>query len=469
MATSITGALGAGSGIDIKSLVTQLVDAQYAARTEQITTKQESLTAQISAVSQLKGGISGFSNALTALVKGGTLATQPSSSNPGAVKATTINGAKLGALSTRVTVGALAAGQVAATDRIADNTVFGAGSFTLQFGTASFDGDGAMTLSDAGNPITVPITKADATLDDIATAINGTNTGITASVIADGTGERLMLRGPTGAGRAFTLTSNDSGLSALNVTGTSGGAAVQVKAQNARVTLDGVTFERGSNAVSDLIPGVKLELLDTTTAPVTLTAAPATSNLVQAVSDVVETYNNLVATLKTATDPVTGSLRNDPAVATLQRKLQALTLTKLLPDDGSGAPRTLAEIGVRTNRDGTLSVDQTTLLKASIDHPEALGAMFADGTGASEHGLAAALAAISTDATSASFGLGASETRYGKAAADLSTQQTRATADAEITRARLTRQFASMDARVAAYKSTQTFLQQQVDAWNADS
>ena len=469
--SSIATTLGAGSGIDIPTLVTSLVDAQYSIKKQQLTSRQETLTAQISAVSELRSGISGFASALTSLVKGGSLATQPTSSNPGAIKASTATGATLGALSARMTVGAVAAGQVAATDRLATTNTYGdgTGSFTLQFGTASFDGNGQMSLTDAGAAISIPITKADASLSDIAAAINGAAKGVTASVIGDGNGERLVLRGPTGAGSAFTLTSTDPELAALGVTGNSGGAAVQVQARDAQITLDGVSFTRGTNTISDLVPGVKLELLDVTTSPVLLTSAPATSNIVQAVSDVVDTYNQLFATIKTDTDPITGALRTDPSVSAMKRRLQGLTLTKLVPDDGSGAPRTLAEIGVGTNRDGTLKVDATRLVAVAAQYPGQLEKIFAAGTGATEKGLSAALNAIAADAVSTSVGLGAAEQRYSKAQSTLTDQQSKATEQATAMRERLTRQFASMDSRVAAYKSTQSFLQQQIDAWNADS
>lgn len=469
--SSITSALGVGSGIDISALVTQLVDAQFQVKTQQITARQETLTAQISGVSQIRSGITGFASALTALVKGGTLATQPVSSNPSAVKASAITGASLGALSSRVSVAALAKGQVAATGTLDKAATYGdgTGSFTLQFGSASFDSGGQMTLADPGAAITIAIPKADATLTDIAAAITAANKGVTASVIADGTGQRLMLRGPTGTASAFTLTSADPELAALGVTGTSGGAAVQVQAGDAEVSLDGVSFRRKSNTVDDLIPGVKLELLDTTTAPVSLTATPATANIVQAVSDVADTYNQLLSIVKEQTDPVSGVLRTDPSVTGMVRKLQGLTLTKLLPDDGTGAPRTLAEIGVGTNRDGTLKVDAAKLAAVAAKWPGQLEKMFADGTGATENGLSAALNSISTQVASTTYGLGAAQARYSTQQSALADQQTKATDEAETVRTRLTRQFAGMDARVAAYKATQTFLQQQVDAWNAQS
>ncbi len=89
---SITKTLGSGSGIDLKALVASLVDAQYAAKTAQITAKADTLTAQISGVAKLKSAITGFDSALKSLVKGGTLATQPTSSNVGVLGVSLIAG-----------------------------------------------------------------------------------------------------------------------------------------------------------------------------------------------------------------------------------------------------------------------------------------------------------------------------------------------------------------------------------------
>ena len=95
--------------------------------------------------------------------------------------------------------------------------------------------------------------------------------------------------------------------------------------------------------------------------------------------------------------------------------------------------------------------------------------MFADGAGASNGGLSAALSAVAAQATDRVTGFDAETSRYTSKQADIATQQSKATDDAAAMKDRLTQQFATMDARVAAYKSTQDFLKQQVDAWYAKS
>lgn len=101
--------------------------------------------------------------------------------------------------------------------------------------------------------------------------------------------------------------------------------------------------------------------------------------------------------------------------------------------------------------------------------PTAVEAMFADGKGASGNGLSGALASISEAAVNVKTGLGASAIKYSSAQSHLASDQSDLTdAEAVLTK-RLTAQYAAMDARVAAYKSTQDFLKKQVEAWNSSS
>jgi len=181
------------------------------------------------------------------------------------------------------------------------------------------------------------------------------------------------------------------------------------------------------------------------------------------VSDFVATYNALLADIKTAIDPVTGPLKADPTATGMARSLAQLTTVPLAASGTAGAPRTLADLGVATARDGTLSVDTATVTRMLARYPDAVEAMFAD---SSSGGIATALGAIATRVTSRNAGLDASTTRYTKAKQTVSDAQMTLTEQSAATKTRMTKQFATMDSRVAAYKATQTFLTNQVAAWN---
>ncbi len=469
--SQITLALGGGSGIDTTTIVQALVNAQFAGKTSALTKKSTAVTAQISDVAKLQSGITGFSSALGTLARGGTLLTQPTSSNTAVASLTAVIGSKIGSINASLTVSHLAAAQVATTTTpVASRTTsVGTGNLTLTFGTATVD-SGAMTAfhADSATPVTIAIDSAHQTLDGIASAINAAKAGVTASIITDSDGSaRLTIKGATGSARAFTLSGDTPALSALNIGVGESATSIGSVAANAAFSLDGVAVERANNSFSDLIDGVKFTLTGAGTT--TLGSSRPTSALTQAVNDYVETYNQLHSLIATATDPITGTLKGDTAAATMARALSKLPLTNLVTGGASGAPTTLAEIGVATNRDGSLSVRNDVLQKALTSFPDAVEAMFADGSGSSGHGISAALAAISANATSATSGLAGSTSRYNALQSTLSDQQDKLKTLQDNTKNRLTQQYSAMDSRVAAYKSTQTFLKAQIDAWNKPS
>ncbi len=476
-AQSLLTSLGSGSGIDTASLVTSLVTAQYAAQDASLTGKNDTLTAQISAVATVKNAITTFSSALGTLVKGGTLATQPVSSNSGVLAATALPGARLAGLSSSVTVSQLASAQTAVTTTaIRDRgAAIGTGTLTLTLGTAAYAGDGAtMTGFTAGAaaPVTIAITGANDSLDGIAAAINAKKAGVTAAVVTDADGSAyLSLKGATGKAQAFTLqaTTDDNGtLAQFNVGAGATGTTLSSVAQNARIAVDGVAVERTGNTVSDLIAGVKLQLTGTSTAAVQLTSSTPTDALSGAVSDFVDAYNEVVGILSTQTDPINGVLKADPAARALLASLKATTLADLVPGADSGTPTTLAEIGVATNRDGTLTLNSTTLASALSSWPQSVESMFAYSADSST-GLSAILAGLTSEATDTSYGLGASTAGYTAAQATITDQESTLSDQKSAMSTRLTQQFASMQSRVSAYKATQSFLTNQIAAWNKSS
>lgn len=476
-ATALLSSLDTGSGVDTNGLVTSLVDAQFAAKRAQLTAKYDTLTAQISGVATLKSTITSFTTALEQLVKGGTLATQPVSSNSNVLTAAALPGASLSGKTASVAVSQLATAQTAVSAQpfAAATTAVGTGTLTLKVGTGSYDANGALTgvtAPDADNDgaedtVAITIDATNSSLSGIAAAINAKKAGVSASVVTDANGSAyLSLKGSNGAAQAFTLSaaSTTGDLSRVAVGTPGAGTSVTQKATNAKLVVDGVAVERGSNEIDDLVDGMKLTLTGTSGIPATLTTATPTAAISTAVSDLVDTYNQVLAMVKEQTDPITGNLRADPAAKTLLKSLQSLTSKVLMPNAAPGDPATLATIGVRTNRDGTLSVNDALLASALKDRPAAVEAMFAPST-AADTGIFAAMKAMQTAAANTTYGLGASTARYTDAQGDITEAQGKIAGQAEKMSTRLTQQFSGMNAKVAAYKSTQAFLKQQIDAW----
>ncbi|MDB5677874.1 flagellar filament capping protein FliD [Sphingomonas bacterium] len=473
-AQSLFSSLSSGSGVDTASLVASLVQAQFAAKTGALTQKSTDITAQISATSTLMSTVSQFASALKGLATGGTLQSQPVSSNSSILTASALSGAKLAGLSTSVTVSQLATGQATrTTTAVATRTsALGTGTLTLTLGTATYNSDKtAMTgfAAGSGTPVTIDIAAGATSLDGIAAAINAKKASVTASVVTDADGSAyLSLKGATGAAQAFNLEATDDpsgNLAQLNVGVGATGTALTAGAQNARLSVDGVAVERASNTISDLVAGVKLQLTGTSNSAVALTSSTPTDALKSSISDFVDTYNEVLKTLTEQLDPQTGPLRGDAAAQTLLRSLRALTTKPVLSNVAAGTPTTLGEIGVKTNRNGTLSVDDATVTRALANSPDAVEAMFAFST-TSTDGLTAALNSVSLGASSTLYGLGASAKRYNEQASAVAKAQDSIATQSDAMTTRLTQQFASMNSKVAAYKSTQSFLKNQIDAWN---
>ncbi|AJP73497.1 flagellar filament capping protein FliD [Sphingomonas hengshuiensis] len=463
---SIAKTLGTGSGIDITALVNSLVEASFEAKNNAVTKKTETLTAQISKVSELKSSISDFSTALTSLTAGGTLATQPSSSNTSVVAVTRLAGADLTGLSGTLEVRQRAQAQVASSAAFAggSTTSVGTGTLTLTFGTATVEG-GAMTdfTAGGGSPVEITIDSSNASLSGIASAINAAKAGVTASVVSDTNGARLVVKGATGKSQAFELVGTGD-LAALDIGRTATGSTISTAAQNAIVVSDGVELSYPTNTVYGLFDGVKVDLISASEGTkVTIGSTFPTATLTSTISSFVTTYNDLVTSFSDAVDAKDGTLRSDPAAKDVLRQLRSLMLTALVPDAESGSPSTLADLGIATQRDGTLKVDDTRVSKVLATYPQNVEAIFASGAGLSK-----ALAAITTAATSTTTGLGASEAKYTKAQTAIAETKDEIATATETMRTRLTQQYGAMDAKVAAYKSTQDYLTQQVDAWNSD-
>ncbi|RSV28146.1 flagellar hook protein [Sphingomonas koreensis] len=468
---SIPKTLGGASGIDTAALVKELVEKQFEYRNARLKKREETLTAQISGAATHKSNITSFANAVAGLARGGTLATQPTSSNTSILNVSRLSGANLTTLNARIEVRQLAASQTAHAAPVADKAAaIGQGKLTLTLGTGTVS-NGAMTGFTPGTatPVDITIDATNSSLEGIANAINAANAGVSASILTDAAGSRLVVKGATGVDRAFTLTATETpgqeGLAALNIGVGATGTTIGSAAADALVAIDGVQLKRESNTINDLIPGVKIDLNSAQPGTIVTIGKPLpTTALTNAVQDFVATYNELFTALRADLHPETGSLRTDLAARELRRQLQQLTMSPI----GDGALTKLAEIGVKTNRDGTLMLDNALLTKALVNNPEAVEKMFAEpkGNATTGNGLVTALNAIASAATNTERGLGASEASYNKAKGDLAKDKADVLAKTEDVRLRMTRQFASMDAKVAVYKKTQDFLKNQIDAWN---
>lgn len=453
MVSSIANSLGFGSGIDTVQLVADLASASRDPKVERITTLTQLNQTRISAVAQARSDLDGFADSLSQMVEDGTLRSTPTVSDESVLSATVRAGLGADSFAATIEVSQLARAQTAYSGVVADRS--------------AAIGQGLMTLSVGGTDYDITIDASNDSLDGLASAINASGSGVTASIVADEGGYRLIVKGTTGEANAFTLTADagaDPGLAAFGY-GAGGGMTLGQSAANAEFTLDGVAFSRATNIVDDVVPGMSLTLKKAAPGqPVDIGASRPLDMIKQTVSDFVAVYNQLKKSLSTAADMsgTTGSLRQ------LERSLAGLVGQVITSDPSINK---LTDIGISTTKDGLLSIDSSKLeaaLEADAGAVEALFNPRRDAThdATTDPGIAAALDAI-RDAAEATDGVLTRVEDTLDAKSEALAEQLEKIEEREATyKARLEKQFNGLDAKLATLKATQSYLDQQIEMWN---
>jgi len=443
MVSSIAKSLGVGSGVDVGQLVSDLAAASRDPKIARLNKRESNVKAQISALAQARADFESLSDSLGRLVTDGSLRTQISVSDESILRATAKGGTPVGALASDIEVTQLARAQTLVSSSFASAT--------------SAIGQGPYTLSVAGQEYAISLTAGNDTLTGLADAINASGSGVAASVRAENGSYRLILKGQTGLANSFAL----AGASDLGLTQAQA-------AQNAILKVDGVSYQRASNSMSDVIPGVTLDLKKAGPgALVSLGAARPTDAITSTMSDFVAAMNDLKETLSSAR-----SSTNARAVLELERRLSRL-IGQPLTSSANG-PRSMADLGVTTNRDGSLSLDSKKLESALKSWPDAVEAIFnplrdATRNQTTDPGIGGAMAAIKTATLASNGGLDALKARLQKEADALALLRTRTEEREAANKDRLARNLAGMDSRVTSLKATQAYLDQQIAQWNRSS
>ena len=452
MVTSIINSLGFGSGIDTKQLVTDLAAASREPKVSRINTLTQQNQTRISALAQARSDLEGFADSLAQMISDGTLRSTPTVSDDSVLSATARAGIHADSFAATVVVSQLARAQSTYSGVVADRT--------------AAIGTGTMTLTVGGVAKTITVDGTNNSLDGLASAINSSGGGVTASIIADQGGHRLILKGPSGAANAFTLAADagaDPGLSAFAY-GAGGGMTLGQSAANADFTIDGVAFSRASNTIDDVVPGMSLTLKKAAPGqPVDIGASRPLDMIKQTVGDFVSVYNQLKKSLSSAA----GQSGSTTALRELERELSGLIGTVI-----SSHPtiNKLTDIGVSTTKDGLLAVDETKLAQVLAADAGAVEAMFnprRDGgrTEASDPGIAFVLDSIRDRAIGTDGVIDRVTKSLNSRKETLADQLENIEIREDAYRARLEKQYGSLDAKLAAFKATQTYLEQQIKMW----
>ena len=386
----MAGITGIGSGIDINSIVGALVNAEKAPKEAQLARLGKASTTKFSALGTLKGALSEFQTAMKdlnslALFEKRTATSSNSSALSASAEKTALAGTYqivIGQLATssRVATGAIATAYTAPED----------GQLTVKLGAA--DAAGVIVDIKAGDSLEQIRDKLNASLKD---------KGISANIVnnpADGTSRLVLNAKDTGAGKDIVISASpftppSTGLSALAVDGSVkavGNAAgfLGEAAKDAAFTIDGLPQTSATNTLKDVVPGVTFNLLSKTETdkPLTLTVGQDKAGVTSSIKKFVDAYNKLIKTSSELTNvtqvgegkpPVVGGLVGDATVRTLLSGVRS----ELVNPAGQEGLRVLADLGITTQKDGTLKIDDAKLGEAITNNFDALGSFFTGDSG----------------------------------------------------------------------------------------
>ncbi len=434
--------IGVGSGLDVQGIISKMVDLEKQPLAG-LQAKQAGIQAQVSTYAQIKSLTSKLSDAVSKLTLDSGWNALAAKSSSDAVSMTVSGLAQ--AASYDIGVSQLARAQTSVSD------AFTPGAKLTAAGTLQLTPQG-------GTAISIAYTGDD-TLESLAGKINDAVGSVTATIMRDATGERLMLRSKTtGADAAFTVTGD------LNFTASQ-------TAQNARITVNGVATESSTNSFDSVLPGLKIAVSQVTTTDAHVSVAADTAATRKNIQAFVDAYNELNGLLADSTKydadtKTAGLLQGDSATVGLQNALRMLTMGTA--GNATGSLKRLADAGMQMQSGGKLTVDDTKLSEALQESPDDLKSLFAakassDGSGG---GIAVNFKQYTSQLLAFDGTLNSKSDSLASRIKSNQSDQDQVNERASVLQARLTRQYSALDTQMAALQSLSTYMQQQVANWN---
>lgn len=466
MTTSVstTGSIssaGIGSGLDVNSIVSQLVAAERSSTDTQISNQTSAVNSKVGAYSSIKQALTNLQNATQALqgVNSAFNSFSASSSDNSVFTATASTSATAGTYDIEV-------------DSLATAQKLASSGFSS---TASAIGTGALTLSVGGKAFTVNVDSTNNTPSQLVNAINNAsdNTGLTASLITADDGTHIVFQSnTTGADNAITITASggDGGLNALAYDPANSNTQLTqlTKATSASVSIDGYTYTSDSNQFSDAIPGVTINLASAESGTtLQLNVASNTSGIDSAMQAFVSAYNAVASVIGNATaydsSTSTASALTGDSLAT--QALSQLRSAMMSTTPGTtGGVRSLFDLGITTNQDGTLTLDNDKLNTALASNSQSASNLFST-SGA----LGTSLGNMFTGYLSAGGLFDSRNTALQSQLTDLSKQEdTLNTRMTDLT-ALYTKQYNALDTLMSQMSSTSAFLTNEFDSTSSKS
>ncbi|GAA4410173.1 flagellar hook-associated protein 2 [Advenella faeciporci] len=443
--------IGVGSGLDLSTLLDGLRTSEESVLST-ITQRKSTENARLSAYGQLSSAIEKLQTAAKAFEGDTTFGQYTATQTGESFSASASSSAVAG--SYRIKVESLASTQTLIANGVADkaaaNGTGGVVKFTLENGEVK----------------TLDLTGKGTSLQDIAKAINADKElGLSASIMNDGSGTpfRLMISttatGTQAAVSDITVENNAELGALLDKTGMTEQAAT-----DAVIHVNGIKVTQATNKLEGVIQGVTLNLSKVDTEAQTLTVTRNDDKTKSAINEFITAYNNVQKFIKSSTAYTEGAggsiLNGDNTARTVQTRLSGIMSFQ---SSNGGAFKTLSDLGIRTQADGSIKLDEEKFDKALTENRDDIAKLFQDKT----NGIATYTQNVTKSLISSTTGIVTTASKGTKTRIEeLNSQYERKQAQIEATMERYRAQFTALDSLVAKMNGTSAYLSQQLSMWN---
>lgn len=428
-------ASGLASGLDTGVIVDALIEAS-SGRLNALKRRQSDYEVRISTLGTLTSQLQAVQTAASGLASSGVVSIKPTTT----FSDFTVSGSARAEGSFTIQV-----------DQIAKEAKIRTTSFTSAQDKAVVP-DGTLKFSIDGKN-TVAIDTTNKTLADVAEAINQNISELNATVLSTSSGYYLTVARKT---TGFATTAE----AALSVVSDPGlGFATLQPAENASLTIDGLAVSRTTNTITDVIPGTTLSLVGESGVENKVKFVASSSDTEKGLQTFVDAFNTLAGTLRSqlVTDPTQSygdTLVSHSTTGMIQSTMQQL-LSKTVV--ASGSVRTLADLGMVLQQDGSLTLNSVALYKAVQSNPSAANTIFSQAT----TGIADTIKTFVKSQTNTLTGnLVLQQKSLKSSILDMGEEQGRIQEYLDKERARLVAQFTSMETLISGYNAATSYLTQ---------
>jgi flagellar hook-associated protein 2 len=479
--------LGVGSGLDASSIISQLlaIEGQPLKRLQTAATEVQT---QISAYGTVRAKVDTLGSAAEALAKAESWTqTTVNLNGSDALKVTASGSAE--PMDVDIAVTALAQRQSIATASFTSSTnTVGAGTLTIELGSWT-ENFGDFDAQNPASSVNIAIDGAD-TLTDIRDKINSANAGVTASILNDASGSRLVLRSQeTGEENGFSISADNVSLAPLVFDEASVASRINshpqgdpdpnpdygfighVRGSNLQATINGAPVSSASNTLTNVLEGVTIQAMKTTAGAAKVNIERDLAGIKSRVESFVSAYNDLMAYVKQQTaynaeTKTAATLQGDRVAVGLQNTLRgSVTGTTA----ASSVFERLSAVGIELQPDGSLKTNGTKLDTALQNLPEVAALFSRNEAGTSQDGVARRLADLVDELTGAE---GPVSTRQESLRARLKrneTEQDKMNDRLALVEARLQAQYTALDTKMASLSGLSQYVSQQVKLLSSSS